>query len=173
MGSRRGSTGSTAARSLPWPLGIATEVDTFRAVRTGMLCLPRQQSNTLAKSVNKRTSLEFEPIEATMLVTHCIATFVSLIGSHQPYEKKIDTSAELESLKANCWPKFEFRVCEVFRFHMSRVQETDLGGPLVSSSSFAQKEQRIQVVRLDAASDHWAAEARNGHPDLIFITYWA
>lgn len=126
MGCKLGSTGFTALRSVAWPLGIASEVDTLPAIRTGMLYLLRQQSSTPPQSANKRISPESEPIEVTMLATHCVAALVLVIGNHQPY-KQLDTAAELESLRAHGRPNFEFQLCEAFRCHTYRVQETDQG----------------------------------------------
>ena len=102
MGSRRGSTGFTAVRSLPWLLGLAVGIGTFLAICSGVPRLLSHQSGPLAQGFNQGISAALAPIALMVLRMCWLAALPSFIASYQR-RKLLKTRTTLESRVFNDW----------------------------------------------------------------------
>lgn len=106
MGSRRGTIGFTAVRSLLWPLGLAVGTGAFFATLRGVIWPLSHQSGQVIKSFNQgiRAALVAIACDGVCRVLFSCARFVfrSLLRC-----MLLDTSSSLVKLVASGWRQFE------------------------------------------------------------------
>lgn len=123
MESGQGSTGFTAVRSLPWPLGLPVGVGFSSAIRNSMSWLLPQQGCPLARCLNDGVSAAI----AYMLRGMCwMAAFASCVGSYKA-PKLLYNRTTLASVASNGWRQFELLLGKAICHHRGDiVEETSL-----------------------------------------------
>ena len=138
MGSRRGSTGFTAVRSLSWPLGLAVGVGAFFAIRVGVPWLLSHQSGPIAQGFNQGISAVLAPIAWVVFAMCCMVALASFVGSYQR-RKLVETRTTLGSPAAKAWRQFELVVGETFRRRGYAMEENRHGRCRPHQSDLAQR----------------------------------
>ncbi|WP_434212598.1 restriction endonuclease [[Pseudomonas] boreopolis] len=126
MGRNRGRSGFGALTALPWPVGFATGIAGFIAVRYGIAWWLSRQDGVLAQGFAQSGAM-FAPV-AWMLLGLCwMAALASFLGARRR-RRMLEACTTLESMAAGGWRQFERLVGEAFRRQGYTVEETGLGG---------------------------------------------
>lgn len=127
MGSRRGSTGFTAVRSLSWTLGLAVAACAFLTTSDGALWLVSQQRGPTAQGFNLGISAAVTSIVNVILVVCCLVALVLFVGGFLRC-KLLDTHSRLRGFVTKAWRQFEISLGEAFHHRSYAIEETGLGG---------------------------------------------
>ncbi|MCD7098437.1 restriction endonuclease [Stenotrophomonas sp. MMGLT7] len=127
MGRSRRKSGLDTLAALPWPIGVATGIAGFVAVRYGIVWWLSHQGGLLAQGFAQQSGSMFAPLAWLVLVICWMAAFFSYLGKRHR-RQLLETRTTLESLSAGGWRQFELLVGEAFRCQGYIVEETGLGG---------------------------------------------
>lgn len=122
MGCKLGSTGFTALRSSPWPLGLAVGVGTLFAICTSAPWLLSQKGSSLIQDLNQRVSAALVPITLVVLDICWLAALARFVNSHQ-CRKLMHTLTTLESSVADARRHFGLLVCKASRLQDNVSEE--------------------------------------------------
>ncbi len=144
---RKKESGMDVVAAMPWPIGIATGLLAFFAIRYGFGWYFSNAGSPMLKGLGGQLSHgALAPIAWIVMLACWAAAAASDFRSRQR-KHLLDAQTGMDSLTAMNWREFEMLVGEAFRRRGYGVEETGLGGADGGIDLILRKDGRTELVQ--------------------------